>query len=106
VRQHHEIDMNHPPPPRVAIAAQPPCSDASWARRCAPLLAFLSTPRAWNELEGWASKRGMSGCRLRNMLAWLEGTGVAACVPDPFPPPTAVGRPQPIWYRSKPSTLS
>lgn len=43
---------------------------------------FLATPRGWDELGTWASERGMSGNRLRNMLAWLEGEGIAGASAD------------------------
>ena len=90
--------MGHMPPTRPPGVAEPPCSDASWARRCAPLLVFLSAPRSWDELDAWASSRGMSGCRLRNMLAWLENNGVASAFEDPRRP-NAHGRPGSLWYR-------
>ena len=61
---------------------QPPCSDRSWPQRCGPLLAFLGTPRTWSELATWARERGLSGSRLRNMLAWLELEGVAGTFAD------------------------
>jgi hypothetical protein len=46
----------------------------------------------------------MSGCRLRNMLAWLEDTGAAASVDDPLSELTS--RSQPIWYRRRQSSVS
>ena len=90
--------MGHMPPTRPPTVAEPPCSDASWARRCAPLLVFLSAPRSWEELDAWASARGMSGCRLRNMLAWLENSGVATAFDDPLHVGVH-GRHRPLWYR-------
>ncbi len=69
--------MGHKEPHQAKSASEAPCSDASWRRRCGPLLVFLAIPRDWGELTTWASERGMSGCRLRNMLAWLEGEGMA-----------------------------
>jgi len=74
--------MSDPPRTRYGAAHQPPCSDRGWPRRCGPLLVFLGTPRTWGELDTWANESGVSGCRLRNMLAWLEGEGVAGTLVD------------------------
>ena len=64
------------------IATQPARSDSCWERRCQPLLRFLARPRNWEELTEWASIRGISGCRLRNMLAWLEDEHTAGAFAD------------------------
>jgi len=69
--------MSDPPQTRYSSAPQLPCSDRSWPRRCGPLLTFLGTPRTWGELAAWASEREVRGYQLRNMLAWLEGEGIA-----------------------------
>ena len=81
------------------IDRQPARSDACWQRRCEPLLLYLATPRRWDELTAWASIRGISGCRLRNMLAWLEDEHVAgASVERRGPHATRVA--DPVWHRS------
>lgn len=81
------------------IASQPARSDASWQRRCEPLLLYLATPRRWEELTAWASIRGISGCRLRNMLAWLEDEHVAGTFVDQRR--QASPAPHAIWHRSE-----
>jgi hypothetical protein len=75
--------MDESPPWRARAASTPACSDPGWSRRCRPLCGFLAQPRDWNQLAGWASERGMSGSRLRNMLAWLEQQGLARAYPLP-----------------------
>jgi hypothetical protein len=89
--------MSDPPQPWDSSVNQPPYADRGWPRMCGPLLAFLTTPRTWSELNAWASERGMSGCRLRNMLAWLEGEGIAGTYVDPRL--QALGGQPRIWRR-------
>jgi hypothetical protein len=50
-------------------------SRAAWMRRCAPVLAFLVTPRTHEQIRDWASRRAMSASRLEKMLAWLREDG-------------------------------
>jgi hypothetical protein len=56
---------------------QLPASDPSWGVRCAPLLGFLAMPRTWADLTVWGHEHAVTGCELRNMLAWLEDIGAA-----------------------------
>jgi hypothetical protein len=48
-------------------------SSVTLARRCIPLLAFLSSPRTEHEINSWATDRFISKGRLRSMLRFLEG---------------------------------
>jgi len=79
--------------------SQPPHSDPSWQRRCQPLLLFRETPRGWEELSAWASERAMSASRLRNMLAWLEGEGIAGAFTPRLPQIHDVEAPRAILWR-------
>lgn len=47
-------------------------ADAALARKCLPLMSFLSIPRTWGEIAEWASERAISKGRLRSMLRFLE----------------------------------
>lgn len=89
--------MSQPPQLRDNSEIQLPSSDRSWPRRCGPLLLYLHTPRTWGELMSWAHERGMSGCRLRNMLAWLEGEGAAGAFADRHP--LDPGETRSMWRR-------
>jgi len=80
------------------LATQPARSDACWQRKCQPLLLYLATPRRWDELTGWANTRGISGCRLRNMLAWLEDEHVAGSFVDDARRPSPRGSCT-VWRR-------
>lgn len=57
-------------------AAEIGLSRHAWLRRCAPLLAFLATPRTSGQLRDWASGRAMSSSRLDGMLRWLRDDGL------------------------------
>lgn len=58
----------------------PPVTDPRWAGWSAPVLAMLSEPRGWPEMELWAKQQRMGGAALRQCLAWLEGEGLAQSI--------------------------
>lgn len=96
--------MDDSPSPRVRAAAQPACSDPGWSRRCRPLCGYLVEPRNWDQLAAWASTRGMSGSRLRNMLAWLEQAGLART--DPLPRMVPSGPHACMWRLTLPTVAA
>jgi hypothetical protein len=49
-----------------------PSSDPRWEQVCAPLKAFISEARTWDELETWRKNNQLTESLYHNMLAWLE----------------------------------
>ena len=54
-----------------------PVGDLAWEKMSAPVLAYLSEPRNWEEILRWAKQHKFNGTKLRHSLAWLEGKGLA-----------------------------
>lgn len=66
-------------PPR-GEAHTPAVEDPRWKEWAEPLYAFLSQPRAWEEINQWRDETKVMGpTRLRHCMAWLEGEGRVWC---------------------------
>jgi hypothetical protein len=55
----------------------PPIQDPRWFDRTRRLHAFLTKPKSWVELEGWAARERVGHDEVRNQLVVLEQMGQA-----------------------------
>lgn len=69
-----------PKAPKMSDIRAPAGADPRWEGWSAPILAFLSEPRTWDQLNEWRKETKTNGSLLRHCLAWLEDQGRARSI--------------------------